>query len=216
MLDRILGPRVPRDLDENQRKAYRLPSKLFASAALVLMISMLLPYWRLELEAPQFPDGLVVEAYVNRLEGDVVELEGLNHYVGLRSFDEGAVFERSVAIAGIAGLAGLLLAGLYIHSRWVLVFTLPALLFPAFFIGDLQWWLWRFGHDLDPAAPFANAVGEFTPPIFGPAEIAQFDTLALPGPGLLLALGASVLIGFGLWHHRKAYKPLIESSDGAQ
>ena len=70
-------------------------------------------------------------------------------------------------------------------------------------------------HNLDPLAPFADAVGEFTPPIFGPAEIAQFDTLALPGPGFGLAVVASVLIGIALWHHRKAYKPLIEQASHA-
>lgn len=212
MLDRILGPRVPRDLTVEQLKAYRLPTFLFAGSALVLIVSIVLPYWRLELLAPQFPDGLVVEAFVNRLQGDVVELEGLNHYVGLGSFDDAAVFERSIAVAGIIGLAGLLVAGLFIHSRWVLIFTLPALLFPLIFVIDLQWWLWKFGHNLDPLAPFAAAVGEFTPPIFGPAEIAQFDTMALPGPGLILAVAASVLIAYGLIKHRSAYKPLIEET----
>ena len=57
-------------------------------------------------------------------------------------------------------------------------------------------------------------MGDFTPPVLGPATIANFDTLALPGPGLLLALAASVVIGFGLWYHRKAYKPLVEASGG--
>jgi len=213
MLDRILGPRVPADLSADQLKGYRLPTMLFSGAALLLIISILLPYWRLDLWAPQFPGGLVVEAFVNRLQGDVAELEGLNHYVGLASFEDGAVFERSVAIFGILGLAGLLAASLVVHSRWVLALTMPALLFPIIFVVDLQWWLWNYGHNLDPSAPFAAAVGEFTPPIFGSAEIAQFDTTALPGPGLILAVIASVMIGFGLWHHRKAYKPLIEAGE---
>ncbi len=190
---------------------YRLPTWLFSAAALLLMVSLLLPYWLLKLSAPQFPDGLTVRAYVNRLEGDVGELEGLNHYVGLGSFQDAATFERSVAIAAIIVLAGLLVAALVIHSRWVLLLVAPALLFPVIFLIDLQFWLWDFGHHLDPAAPLAKAVGEFTPPIFGPAEIAQFDTLALPGPGLILATIASVLVAVGLYFHRKAYKPLIEA-----
>ncbi len=53
-------------------------------------------------------------------------------------------------------------------------------------------------------------MSEFTPPIFGPATIANFDTLALPGPGLGIAVLAAVLTGVGLWYHRKAYKPLVE------
>lgn len=184
---------------------------MFTTAAILLAISVVLPYWTLRLTAPQYPDGLTVNAFVNRLEGDVHELEGLNHYVGLSSFEDAAVFERSVSVAAILTLAGLLIAGLAIHSRWVLVLVAPAVLFPVFFVADLQFWLWRFGHNLDPLAPFASAVGEFSPPVFGPAKIAQFDTLALPNVGLILALAAAVLAAVGLWSHRKVYKPLIAS-----
>ena len=214
MLDRILGPRVSREEMHEHAGRYRLPIALFGGAAVLLIISIFLPYWLLSLDAPQFPDGLDISAYVNRLEGDVVELEGLNHYVGLGSFDDGAVFERSIAVAAVVVLVGLLAAALLFHSRWVVLFTAPAILFPLVFVADLQWWLWRYGHSLDSTAPFADAVGEFTPPIFGPAEIAQFDTLALPGPGLILALLAAGATGLGLWFHRKAYKPLVDRLGG--
>lgn len=211
LLDRILGPKVPAAERKARYEKYQVPKVFFTLAAMVLGISILFPYWELELVAPQFPDGLTIEAYVNRLEGDVEELEGLNHYVGMPSFEEGAVLERTVSVAGTLGLVGLLVAGLFIHSRWVLVFVAPTLLFPLFFVADLQWWLWNYGHSLDPRAPLAGAVGTFTPPIFGPGDIAQFETLAYPGPGLVLAVVASVLSAIGLWYHRKAYKPLVDA-----
>jgi hypothetical protein len=195
---------------QQHAERYRIPTALFSLAALLLLVSIFLPYWTLFLKAPQFPDGLRISAYVNRLEGDVVELEGLNHYVGLGSFEDGAVLERSIAIAAVLVLGGLLAAAILFHSRWVILFTLPALLFPLIFVADLQWWLWRYGHSLDSSAPFADAVGEFTPPIFGTAEIAQFDTLALPGLGFVMAVVASIVTAAGLWFHRKAYKPLVE------
>lgn len=212
-INRILGPRVSREEMQEHAERYRVPSWLFGSAAMLLVVSLLLPYWVLKLSAPQFPKGLTITAYVNRLTGDVGELEGLNHYVGLKSFQDAAPFERSIAVAAILMLAGLLIAALLIHSRWVLVLVLPALLFPIIFLVDLQYWLWNFGHHLDPSAPLASAVGEFTPPIFGPAEIAQFDTLALPGIGLIFAAIASGLVSAGLIYHRKAYKPLIEAGE---
>ena len=132
--------------------------------------------------------------------------------VGLGSFDDAATLERSIAIFAIIVLAGLLVAALFVHTRWVVLLVLPALLFPLVFLVDLQYWLWDFGHNLDPVAPLAAAVGEFTPPIFGPAKIAQFETLALPGVGLLMAFAASALVLVGLYFHRKAYKPLIDRS----
>jgi hypothetical protein len=200
---------------QQHAERYRIPTALFSLAAFLLLVSIFLPYWTLLLKAPQFPDGLRISAYVNRLAGDVVELEGLNHYVGLGSFEDGAVLERSVAIAAVLVLGGLLAAAILFHSRWVILFTLPALMFPLVFIADLQWWLWRYGHNLDSSAPFADAVGEFTPPIFGAAEIAQFDTLALPGWGFVLAALASIITAVGLWYHRKAYKPLVEQMTAA-
>ena len=193
------------------KSIYQRPKALFTAAAMVLAVSILFPYWRLRLVAPQFPKGLEIRAYVNRLEGDVQELEGLNHYVGLPSFEDGAVLERSVSIAGILVLAGLLVAGLMIHSQKVLFMVFPALIFPLFFLADLQYWLWNYGHSLDPRAPLADAVGEFTPPIFGPGEIAQFETTAWPGIGFIMAVIASGLTAAGLWYHRKAYKPLIDA-----
>ncbi len=212
LVDRILGPRIPQVEAARHPGLYQRPRRLLATAAMVLGASIMLPYWELKLVAPQFPKGLRVTAWVNRLEGDVHELEGLNHYVGIPSFEDGAVFERSVAIAGILVLAGLLLAGLYIHSRWVLVFAGPAALFPLFFLADLQYWLWRYGHSLDPRAPLSGAVGEFTPPIFGPGTIAQFETVAWPGYGFLLALVAAGLAAAGLVAHRRAFRPLILGS----
>jgi hypothetical protein len=209
LVDRILGPRIPQVEAADRRGLYQRPRTLFTSAAIALTVSIMLPYWELKLVAPQFPKGLRVTAWVNRLEGDVHELEGLNHYIGIPSFEDGAVLERTVAVAGILGLAGLLLAGLYIHSRWVLVFVGPAVLFPVFFLADLQFWLWKYGHSLDPRAPLSGAVGEFTPPIFGPGRIAQFDTLAWPGFGFMLAVLAAVLTARGLIAHRRAYRPLI-------
>ena len=213
VLDRVLGPRVPKEEMREHAALYRRPSQLIIVSAILLLVSLLLPYWVLNLQAPQFPDGLNVTAYVNRLEGDVGELEGLNHYVGLGSFEDAAVLERSIAIYAIVGLAALLIAALYIHSRWVLVLTLPAILFPVVFLVDMQYWLYDFGHNLDPLAPLAAAVGEFTPPIFGPAEIAQFNTLALPGLGLILAFLASGLLVYAMVLHRRAYKPLIEAME---
>lgn len=215
VLNRVLGPRVTKEEMEEHAALYRRPSRLFVLSAILILISMLFPYWVLRLNAPQFPDGLTIQVFVNRMEGDVGELEGLNHYVGLGSFADAAVLERSIAIAAIIGLVGLLLAGLYVHSRWVLLLVLPALLFPVVFLADLQYWLYDFGHNLDPLAPLAAAVGEFTPPIFGPAEIAQFETLALPGLGLILAIAGSVMVGWALVLHRRAYKPLIEAMEAA-
>jgi len=218
--ERVLGPHVPPEEMRAHWARYQAPRICFAAAAVLLVISIFFPYWNLKLVAPQYPKGLHMHAYVNRLEGvsdkglnALDELEELNHYVGMPSFTTGAVLERSVSIIAIVAIAGILLAALVFRSRWVVPFTIPALLFPLLFLADLQFWLWKYGHSLDRSAPLADAVGNFTPPVLGGAKIANFETLALPGLGLILALAASILIGVGLFLHRRAYKPLVDEAE---
>ncbi len=86
---------------------------------MLLVVSIFMPYWRLTLNAPQYPKGLTIQAYLNRLEGDVAEIDGLNHYIGMRPLDEAAQFERSISIIGVIAVALLILAAVYVHSRWV-------------------------------------------------------------------------------------------------
>ncbi len=213
VIQKILGPRVPAITDENERKRYLLPTLLFAAAAILLIISIFLPYWEMDLHAPQYPKGLHVTAYVNRLTGDVFEIDGLNHYIGMRPLDEAAQFEKSISVIGIVSVSLLILAAIFVHTKWVVLLVLPAILMPAMFLADLQWWLAKFGTDLDPTAPLSSAIEPFVPSVLGRGVIAQFETVATPGIGLYLAILASILIIVGLYFHRKAYKPLVEQAE---
>jgi hypothetical protein len=214
-LEQILGPRVPADEIRANRTRYMIPTLLFVAAAILLVSSIFLPYWSLTLHAPQYPKGLTVQAYVNRVEGDVSEIDGLNHYIGMRPLDEAAAFEKSISIFGIIGVALLILAAVFVHSRWAALLALPALLLPAVFLIDLQYWLANFGTNLDPTAALSSSVDPFVPPVLGEGVIAQFSTWAVPDTGLWVAIAASVLIAIGLWFHRAAYKPLVDAAKGA-
>lgn len=211
-VERILGPRVPADELKAHRARYLLPTLLFVAAAILLLVSIFLPYWTLTLHAPQYPAGLSVEAFLNRLDGDVREIDGLNHYIGMRPLGEAASFEKSISILGTVVVALLILAAVFVHNRWAALLALPALLFPVIFLADLQFWLANFGQNLDPAAPLSSSVKPFVPPVLLTGHIAQFSTTAMPGPGLWLAILASILILVGLYFHRKAYKPLVDAS----
>jgi lysylphosphatidylglycerol synthetase-like protein (DUF2156 family) len=193
------------------RARYLLPTALFLIAALLLLVSIFLPYWRLTLNAPQYPAGLYVEAYLDGVEGDVGEIDGLNHYIGMRPLAEAAQFERSISIIGVVVLALLVLAAVFVHSRWAALLALPALLFPLIFLADLQFWLANFGQNLDPTAPLSSSVDPFIPPVLFTGRIAQFSTTAVPAAGLWLAIAASALILAGLYFHRRAYKPLVDA-----
>ena len=210
MVQRILGPRVPPEELEKRGGRYLAPFFVLSAARLALLVSLFLPYWLMELEAPQYPDGLHVQAYVNHLTGDVREIDTLNHYIGMRPLEEAAQLERAASIWVIIALILLVEGAAYVHSRWAALLTLPAILFPVFFLADLHFWLDNFGQNLDPEAALSSAIEPFTPPVLGVGMVGQFKTVASPGAGLILAALAAVLIIVGLVLHRRAYKPLHE------
>jgi len=87
-------------------------------------------------------------------------------------------------------------------------------MYPAFFVGDLYFWMRNFGMNLDRNAALSGAIKPFVPPILGAGKIAQFSTTATWEIGLYLSIAASVLILVGLYFHRRAYKPLLVDAGG--
>ena len=211
----IIGPRIPKELWEKERKRFLLPSIVLVSAAVLLFASIFFPYWKITLFAPQYPQGLAATMYVNRLTGDVQEIDGLNHYIGMKPLGEAAVLECTLSIFIIIGIALLIAGAVYVHSPFALFLCIPAVLYPAFFLGDLYFWMRTFGTNLDKRAALSSAIKPFVPPLLGEGKIAQFSTTATWEMGLYMSIAASVLILAGLYFHRRAYKPLLVDSGGS-
>jgi hypothetical protein len=204
----FVGPRTPEGAEAGMQ--YRLPTMLLGLAALLLLVSVFLPYWKMTLLAPQYPGGLKVQVYVNRMTGDVQEIDGLNHYIGMRPLGEAAQLERAVSIAAILVLGLLVGSAVFIHTKWAALMALPAVLMPYLFLADMYFWMRHFGLNLDPTAPLSSAIKPFVPPIWGEGLVGQFKTIATFQIGLWLAFLAGVLIVVGLYFHRKAFKPLVD------
>ena len=52
--------------------------------AVILFIVVKVPMWRIDLNAPQYPEGLSLFIYPNHLAGNVDIVNGLNHYIGMK------------------------------------------------------------------------------------------------------------------------------------
>lgn len=209
-LEHLIGPRVPVAELQSHRLRYLTPTIIFMVARVLLLVSIFFPYWHMELVAPQYPKGLFLTAYVNHLTGDVKEIDGLNHYIGMRPLGEAAAFERSVAVWAVIAMFLLVEGAAFVHSRWAVLLAVPAITFPIAFIVDLYYWMRTFGLSLDPDAPLSAAVKPFVPTVLGEGGIGQFKTYAELGDGYWLAVAASVLVIIGFFFHRRAYKPLFD------
>src|SRR3954471_18842336 len=107
-----------------------------ALASLLLLLVYVAPLWRIQLVAPQYPEGLGIRIWVDQITGikpnDLNSINGLNHYIGMRSIDPDAFPElrlmpRLVAAAVVAGLLVALIGRRWLLYTWAALFTLGAL-----------------------------------------------------------------------------------------
>lgn len=166
---------------------------LMALSTLLFAISHIWKYWELRLNAPQYPGGLFVSVYTHDVRGDVSEVDGLNHYIGMAPLAQAAEFERSIAPYAIVIFIILGIAAIFLRQKWAPLLLVPIILFPIVVFVDLFAWLYYFGHNLDPTAALSGAIDEFTPAILGRGVVGQFTTDAMMGLGWWIAVVAAVL-----------------------
>jgi hypothetical protein len=206
----IIGPRIPTEELRSRWPRYALPTITLSIARIALLCSLFFPYWHMKMEAPQYPKGLYLNAYVNRVEGHLREINTLNHYIGMRPLEQAAKLEKAMAVWAVIAMVLLVEGASFIHSKWATLLVLPAVLFPVGFLVDLHYWMSLFGQNLDPKAPLSSSIKPFTPPILGVGVIGQFKTIAWMGWGMWLAWSAAGLSLLALVFHYVAYKPLFE------
>jgi copper chaperone NosL len=161
------------------------------SSVAFFVSSFFRPWWHFWLYAPQYPKGLELSISLTGMGGDVHEIDILNHYIGMGHLENAAPTERHLAGYGVAAIAIITLALLMLSGRKLnKLVAIPAIAFPVVFLADSFYWLFTFGHQLDPHAPLRIAA--FTPQMFGNGKIGQFETFAQPSFGFWLALAGVV------------------------
>lgn len=174
---------------------------MFIGAGL-LICSYFLPYWQMKLNAPQYPKGLRLSIYLNRVEGDTREINILNHYIGMDKIENAAKFEREIALFAILGLSlGAMLVLPIFGFRVNKFMYFPPVLFLLGFMADMFYWMYQFGHKLNPEA--AVRITPFTPAVVGFGKIGQFETTAFFSWGFFLAVAATGICIFALWRREK-------------
>jgi nitrous oxidase accessory protein len=163
-------------------------------AAILLALAMGLPLWEMTLLAPQYPGGLNMTAYGDRFSGDVREINILNHYIGMEPIEEAEILEfKLFRPAMLLAIVGVLVLGVIPLPHWLKVAEGFAIwLIPLGFIADLQWWLYRYGHSMDPLAPLR--LESFTPRVYGTTKVMNFHNEADFAIGFWLLVGAAFAV----------------------
>lgn len=176
---------------------------LGAVAGACVVAAAWLPVWQARLSAPQYPAGLRLTAYGDRVVGDIAEINQLNHYVGMPAFDFSEVPEAALFLPTLGlALLGVLIAT--VRPRRGLLGSAARVglwLVPIGMLADVQFRLWQFGQQVDPTAPIR--LDPFLPLVVGPTKVLNFTTWAYPGEALVALGFAAFLVSAGPWLVRR-------------
>ena len=165
-------------------------SALFAGAQFV-------PMWRIELQAPQYPEGLVLQLFANKIGGDVAIINGLNHYIGMATLHDENFPEFKILPVGFGLFALVSLLLVFIGKRkGVKLFLITYVVFILSAAVDFYRWNYEYGHNLDPNAAIKVPGMAYQPPLLGYKQLLNFGAYSIPDTGGWLLTGAAVLLLF--------------------
>ena len=178
----------------NTSKISLLSKVLLFFTALLFVGALFVPMWRIELEAPQYPEGLVLQLYANKIGGDVAIINGLNHYIGMATLHTENFFEFAILpyIFGVFGLISLVLI-LIARRKAVLIFLISYIVFVVLAAVDFYRWNYEYGHNLDPNAAIVVPGMAYQPPLIGYKQLLNFGAYSIPDTGGWMLVLAGIL-----------------------
>lgn len=179
-------------------------SMLMWVAAVLFAGVYFFPLWTIDLKAPQYPDGLGINIWISKITGrqphDLQNINGLNHYIGMKSIEPDQIPELKYMKFVTAALILFAAAVALLRRRWLLAaFVVVAIVLSAVGMYDFWQWEYDYGHDLNPAAAIKVPGMSYQPPLFGTKQLLNFTTTAWPGIGgwaAILAVALSVVALF--------------------
>ena len=177
----------------------RLARVMTAAASLSLIGLFFLPLWRVNLVAPQYPEGLGMLIGIHSIRGampyDLDNINGLNHYIGMQRITPEAIPELQVMpwIVGALIVTGLIAALL---GRRLPLYTWFTGFLVASVAGLVDFWRWEYdyGHNLDFEHAIIKIPGmNYQPPLVGVKQLLNFTAVSWPDAGGWLAFFAFAL-----------------------
>ncbi|AVR47312.1 hypothetical protein C7S20_03320 [Christiangramia fulva] len=160
------------------------------------------PLWNIMLGAPQYPDPLGMNIFIDGIKGvkefDIQNIDGINHYIGMKKIPkpdqmwEFSVFPivigSMVALGVIIGILGVFKkVSPYWFLGWLGVMAVLGILG----MQDFNNWLTEYGTDLNPHAIMKMTYPDGTPmtykpPLFGHQKMLNFNVDSYPAAGAYL------------------------------
>jgi len=170
---------------------------MLMASGLALFVVLLVPMWKIELSAPQYPEGLVLKLYPNKIAGSVDIINGLNHYIGMKSlhtkdFVEFAILPFIIVFFALSCFAVALLN----RKKWLIVLTSLFVLFGVVAMADFWRWEYNYGHDLNPEAAIQIPGMAYQPPLIGYKQLLNFGAYSIPDIGGFIFIAVGLILLF--------------------
>jgi copper chaperone NosL len=158
------------------------------------------PLWFIELFAPQYPEGLGMQIWSNRITGDVDNINILNHYIGMKHIIPNEIPELRILptiflVIVISGLLTALFNSKILMRIWVAFFLVSG----GIAFGDFYMWEYNYGHDLNPDAPIKVPGMHYQPPLIGSKTLLNISAYSYPdiaGVCVFIAIALAILALF--------------------
>lgn len=172
-----------------------LSSWLMIGACCCLGAVFLFPLWKIRLDAPQFPGGLRLDIWVDKISGSskhiIQNINILNHYIGMKFIHEDSIPELHYFPYVIYGLIGLgILVAILKYPLGYLSWSIIVSVLSVLGVYDFYLWLYDYGHNLDPKAPISIPGMTYMPPLLGGKKLLNFYAFSYPWLGTLFLVMA--------------------------
>ncbi|MDX9750689.1 MAG: hypothetical protein RBT71_06375 [Flavobacteriales bacterium] len=181
-----------------------------ALCALSLLVLLVVPIWRIDLIAPQYPEGLYLQIFDDRFEGNVDQINNLNHYIGMAEIHN-EMFQEFVYLPKIIVVLAVLGVVAAVWGKRILLFAglVTLSLFGAWALWRMWDWGYEYGHNLDPRAAIQVEDMAYQPPLIGHKQLLNFDAWSTPDIGGWILFGVmGLLAGVYFLELREEYRNL--------
>jgi hypothetical protein len=178
----------------------KLSRLLLAFASSLLLVALVLPLWRVQLVAPQYPEGLGMEIRANTVRGakehDLGSINSLNHYIGMKTIEPDEIPELRIipwvfGALAITGAIAALVGRRRLTIAWLATFVAAGLVG----LWDFYRWEYSYGHDLDLQHAIIKVPGmSYQPPLIGSKQLLNFVATSWPASGSIV-LGLAFTLG---------------------
>lgn len=196
-----------------KNKMSNISRLLLISAAIGLALVLREPIWRIDLDAPQYPEGLTLKIFAHELGGDVAIINGLNHYIGMKTLHKEDFIEFTILPYCVLFFAAACLLVAVVNRRKMLHWLF--ILFVSFgIIAIIDFWRWEYnyGHNLDPNAAIIVPGMAYQPPLVGFKQLLNFGAYSVPDTGGWIFIGAGLLLLICVLFEWNRYRKMKKNS----